>query len=201
MNFSATETSGTDADLSTDDEAATAVSTALVRYGVVPQVARFAVTETVWSGYQDQLVRGCEVVVETDRGTELGTLLQLKPQAAEGEAAFTGTLLRTADSADHQNHRDRRRQAVDEFFVWQERIQNWKLQLQLIDLEMTLDGQYLVLYVLNSQDAETTRLALLVAAAGLGIVHVQPVNADGVSHQASGGGCGSGGCGSGGCGH
>ena len=53
-------------------------------------------------------------------------------------------------------------------------------------------------------DEEPERIALLAAAAGLGIVHVQPVEADGIVHQPSGGGggCGSGGggCGSGGCG-
>ncbi|MCA9058814.1 MAG: hypothetical protein KDA85_09950, partial [Planctomycetaceae bacterium] len=76
-------------------------------------------------------------------------------------------------------------------------IDAWNLQLQLIDLEWTLDRSRIVLYVLNDRGAETTRLALLAAAAGLGIIHVQSVSADGVIQQSSG--CGSGGCGSGGC--
>ena len=87
-----------------------------------------------------------------------------------------------------------------EFLDWQQRLADWQLQLQLTDLEWTLDQQQIILYVLNGQDAETTRLALLAAAAGLGIIHVQPVAAEGVVQATGGGGCGSGGCGSGGCG-
>ncbi|MFN8705965.1 MAG: hypothetical protein ACK50J_04745, partial [Planctomyces sp.] len=80
-------------------------------------------------------------------------------------------------------------------------VREWKLELELIDLEITLDEKT-VLYVLNDRNAETTRLALLAAATGRGIVIVQPVTADGVVPLGSGGGggCGSGGCGSGGCG-
>ena len=73
---------------------------------------------------------------------------------------------------------------------WIERCGKWKLQLELIDLEMTLDSR-LILYVLNDRGAETTRMALLAAAAGLGIVHVQPVSAEGVVQASGGGGCGS----------
>ena len=77
-------------------------------------------------------------------------------------------------------------------------MNDWQLQLQLIDVERTLGDDHVILYVLNDQNAETTRLALLAAAAGFGIIHVQPVTADGIVNQTSGG-CGSGGCGSGGC--
>ena len=85
-----------------------------------------------------------------------------------------------------------------QFSGWIRRLRTWQLQLELIDLEWTLDRR-LILYVLNARGAETTRLALLAAAHGDGTVHVQPVNADGVVSASSGGsGCGSG-CGSGGC--
>ena len=90
--------------------------------------------------------------------------------------------------------------AAAEFAEWQQRITDWQLQLQLIDLEWTLDDQKVILYVLNDQNAETTRLALLAAAAGMGIVQVQPVSAEGViPPEPKGGGCGSGGCSNGGC--
>ena len=119
---------------------------------------------------------------------------------ASNDTALTGQLLRLSNSADEDEFVVNRQKANGEFFDWQVRVSDWDLELQLIDLEWTLDGQSLILYVLNGQNAETTRLALLAAAAGLGIVHVQPVEADGIVHQPSGGGCGSGGggCGSGG---
>ena len=64
------------------------------------------------------------------------------------------------------------------------------MQLELIDIERTLDDR-LVLYVLNDRSAETTRLALLAAAGGFGVIHVQPVSAEGVVQTGGGGGCGS----------
>ena len=60
-----------------------------------------------------------------------------------------------------------------------------------MDIEQTLDGEKHILYVLSVRGAETTRLALLAAAAGLGIVSVQPVDAEGIV-DGTGSGCGSG---------
>ena len=178
---------------------------ALVRYGAVPQVARFAVSKEIVESMAAGPAHGVRVVVATDRGTETGLLLEIVSKiVASEDAALTGQLLRLSNPADEEGFVVNRQKADREFFDWQLRVSDWGLELQLIDLEWTLDGQSLILYVLNGQNAETTRLALLAAAAGLGIVHVQPVEADGIVHQPSGGGggCGSGGggCGSGGCG-
>ena len=87
-----------------------------------------------------------------------------------------------------------RRETDEAFAEWQNRIREWKLELELLDLEWTLDRQKLVLYVLGGRGAETTQLALNAAAAGLAVVEVQPVNADGPI-PLDGGGCGSGNCG------
>ncbi|MEZ6123158.1 MAG: hypothetical protein R3C49_08300 [Planctomycetaceae bacterium] len=181
-------------------DSASAVYPALVRYGAVPQVARFAVADELLKGV-GLPQRGDQVVVESDRGLELGTLLHFDPKADSSEAAVTGSLVRIAADKDFEVWQAARQKSADDFRNWQDRIEKWKLQLQLIDLEMTLDGQRTILYVLNSQNAETTRLALLAAASGLGIIHVQPVGSEGVLPPKESGGCGSGGCGSGGCGH
>ena len=173
----------------------------LARYGLVPQVARFGVSAELFESIHESLSRGVSIVAESDRGPEMATLLEVVREGLTPEdAAVTGPLLRIATEEDLALHAGHRRQCELDFFDWQERIDSWSLQLQLIDLERTLDPDKIILYVLNGQDAETTRLALLVAAAGLGIVHVQPVSAEGIVQQtSSGGGCGSGGCGSGGC--
>ncbi len=165
----------------------------LARYGSVPQVARFAITDEDLSP-----VRGDQVVVTTDRGEEVAYVLeQLRTAQSED---LTGEVIREASVEDLQRVRAYLARANDQFGEWVNRISEWKLQLELIDLEWTLDEK-LVLYVLNERNAETTRLALLTAAKGLGIVHVQPVAAEGVvMAESGGGGCGSGGCGSGGCG-
>lgn len=177
----------------------------LVRYGLVPQVARFGVSESLYDSASDKFVHGAEVVVDSDRGPEIGRVLEVvRLQTSSDDNPLTGDVIRMATSEDLGQHAVSRRECDLSFMEWQERIDGWKLQLQLIDLEVTLDGKHTVLYVLNGQDAETTRLALLAAAAGLGIIHVQPVGAEGMVQKSDGGGgCGSGGggCGSGGCGH
>lgn len=180
-------------------------SVVLVRYGQIPQVAKFVVSPDTLEAGSQLPGRDSQVVVETDRGLELGRVLDvLKQGIVDPDKPASGNVVRVASGDDLQTQVQLRQTADAEYDVWQKRIADWKLQLQLIDVEWTLDRQQVVLYVLNGQNAEVTRLALLTAAAGLGIVHVQPVAADGlVPKPSSGGGCGSGGggCGSGGCGH
>ncbi len=187
-----------------------AVRLVLVRYGSVPQVARFewvasatVASATVASATVDGRgageQRGRQVVVTTDRGEELGTVLEVLTESLAAGKEPSGDVLRIAAADDLRRFDENQQRALQEFGDWQRRIDEWKLQLQLIDLEWTLDQDRVILYVLNDRGAETTRLALLAAAAGLGIVHVQPVSAEGVI-PAQSGGCGSGGCGSGGCG-
>lgn len=166
----------------------------LARYGLVPQVAKFSLSEQQDEAPASSLHRGVQVVVETERGTELADVLELLNPGVNGSNEnITGAIRRVATSSDVLEHSTRRQQSNSEFAEWQQRIADWNLQLQVIDAERTLDDK-IILYVLNSQNAETTRLALLTAAAGLGIIHVQPVSAEGIVNETSGG-CGSGGCG------
>lgn len=163
----------------------------LVRFGAIPQVARFSVE----TDPRPELPRGSRVVVETDRGTEVGQVLSDVPDAQAAESHALGRVVRVATAEDLTSANETRRRCREEFTKWQQRIADWQLELELIELEWTLDQSKIVLYVLNDRGAETTRLALLAAAAGLGIIHVQPVTAEGVViGSEGGGGCGS--CGS-----
>lgn len=165
----------------------------LVRYGAVPEVARFVhAGETVPR-------RGESVVVETHRGLQMGTVLE-KLKASAGVAAedVDYRIDRIATSADLSAAHSLTRECEDAFPEWCARILQWKLNLEMIDLEWTLDRQKLILYVLCERGPDSTKLALQAAAAGLGIIEVQPVSATGlVQPEPSGGGCGTGG---GGCG-
>jgi cell fate regulator YaaT (PSP1 superfamily) len=138
------------------------------------------------------------VVVSTTRGQELGTVLETLPPPREPgtqEVTPTGDILRAATEADLARQRAQRAEAEGEYAVWETRIANWSLDLQLIDLEWTLDRTKLILYVLNDRGPECTKLALQAAAAGLGVIEVQPVAAEGlVPRESGGGGCGSCGC-------
>lgn len=169
----------------------------LVRYGAVPEVARCQLANEL-----PRLQRGERVVVETHRGLLIGEILGDVRSDADHPTAFS--IVRVASDLDQSAAARLAEESAIEFAMWEARIQEWKLDLQLIDLERTLDGQKLVLYVLNERGPECTRLAIQAAASGFGLIEVQPVGAEGlVSQPESRGGCGSGGggCGSGGCGH
>jgi len=160
----------------------------LVRYGTVPEVARCR------SDSGEPYGRGTAVVVQTHRGLQCGTVLErVRPTGDETEFR----ILRVATEADRTALEQGRQRAEAEFSRWQERIAEWNLHLELIDVEWTLDGAKQILYVLTERGPESTQLALQAAAAGLGLIEVQPVSAEGVI-PTRGGGCGSGGCG---CGH
>lgn len=176
------------------------MKTYLVRYGAVPEVARFG------DASDAQLERNERVVVQSPRGLELGTVLQaLKPpRPGEGIEVEEPALeiVRPATSEDLQEAERLQSVCQTQYAVWMERIREWKLELELIDLEFLLDSSKLVLYVLTGRGPDSTKLALQAAAAGIVGIEVQPVSAEGLVQVAGGGGCGSGGggCGSGGCG-
>lgn len=160
----------------------------LIRYGQVPEVARFRCE------LDAPLARMTPVVVTTHRGLQLGTTLEAVTTHAEVAPDFE--VVRVATAADLAAGRAWQSQCEAEFERWQRHILEWELDLELIDLEWTLDGSKQILYVLTERGPATTNLALQAAAAGLGVIEVQPVSAEGlVSLPNSGGGCGSGGCG------
>ncbi|MDC0308378.1 PSP1 C-terminal domain-containing protein, partial [Planctomycetaceae bacterium] len=170
----------------------------LVRYGAIPEVARFQ-----WS-LAATPERGQAVVVNSHRGQMLGTVLEEITAADDTELETEVLRLATAD--DLRIAVDLKSACTQECREWEERISKWNLELQLLDLEKTLDGAKKILYVLCDRGPDSTKLALQAAAEGLGIIEVQPVDAEGlVTIESGGGGCGSGGggCGSGGggCSH
>lgn len=171
-------------------------SLALVRYGRIPEVVRCRLAGDL------SLARGTRVVVRTHRGLELGSVIELvrrRPEDSDETVSFE--ILRMASAEDEARALELSTRLLREFEPWQRRLEEWKLDLQLIDLELTLDGEKQILYVLNDRGPECTRLALQAAAGGFGVIEVQPVSAEGlVSQPKGGGGCGSGGGDGGSCG-
>lgn len=162
-------------------------ATLLVRYGVMAEVARFR------SALAEAPDPGSPVVIRTQRGEELGRVIG-PASAADDADEDAPAVLRPATDADLSAADSRKAACEADFPAWQTRIRDWSLDLELIDIERTLDGGKLILYVLNDRGPETTKLALRAAAAGFGVIEVQPVGPEGLIH-AAGGGCGSGGCG------
>lgn len=172
-------------------------SLALVRYGRIPEVARCRFPAEL------DVRRGARVVVQTHRGLELASVIEMVRRRTEDTEETTPfEVVRLATTDDETTARSRTSRLQQDFEPWQQRMTEWNLDLQLVDLEVTLDGEKLILYVLNDRGPECTKLALQAAAGGFGVIEVQPVSAEGflAAPKPSGGGCGSGG-GSCGCSH
>lgn len=171
----------------------------LVRYGQVPEVVR---------ALGPAVARGTCVVLQTPHGWLSGEVLeQLRVTTTTGEpltpADGFGVLgLLTSELVARE--RLLQRQAANEFEHWRQRIAQWGLELELVELEFAIDEDAMpILYVLSSRGPDTTRLALQSAADGYGLIAVRPVGPTGpVVLAQSGGGCGTGGSkeSSGGCG-
>ena len=155
----------------------------LARYGAMGEVGRFAFEI-------ENLELGACVVVETSRGPQIATVIAESPSSGEDESA-TRPVLRIASETDLQEAARLRDICETSFSEWERRIDEWDVDLQLIDIEQTLEGEKQILYVLNDRGPETTKLALRAAAAGLGVIEVQPVGMEGVIETKQSGGCGS----------
>jgi cell fate regulator YaaT (PSP1 superfamily) len=167
--------------------------TVLARYGAIPEVARFRIVPQI------PLKRETQVILRTHRGVEMGLLLQDVDEGYERisteDDAETSCILREASEDDLKQYAQSQSDCEAQFEVWTERIAKWKLNLQLVDLEWLIEPKKLVLYVLNERGPDCTKLALQAAAAGLGIIEVQPIDAQGIIRLENTGGCGTGQCG------
>ena len=162
---------------------APAIAFILARYGAMGEVGRFA-------SEIESLVMGTCVVVETSRGPQIARVIAESQPSGEDETA-TRPVLRIASETDLREAARLREVCETSFSEWERRIDEWDVDLQLIDIERTLAGEKEILYVLNDRGPETTKLALRAAAAGLGVIEVQPVGMEGVIEIKQSGGCGS----------
>lgn len=155
----------------------------LVRFGAVAEVARFGLPEGM------TVARGDRVVVDGPRGQMVGTVLERllrSPEPGVEPPPTTGGVLRLLDDGEAQSGRE---PGDDLFDVWAARIEEWQIDVELVDAEQSLDGRT-VLYVLNDRGAEPTKLALRAVTENLGLIDVQPVTSEGPTPP-QGGGCGS----------
>ena len=94
-------------------EPSAAVAVYLVRYGAVPEVARFRDASHAAPS------RGESVIVETHRGLQVGSVLeQLKPSLIAADMEIDFEIVRVATPADLEAARARTRECEDEFAGW-----------------------------------------------------------------------------------
>ena len=112
-------------------------SLALVRYGRIPEVARCRFPAEL------DVRRGARVVVQTHRGLELASVIEMVRRRTEDTEETTPfEVVRLATTDDETTARSRTSRLQQDFEPWQQRMTEWNLDLQLVDLVKVGDRVY-----------------------------------------------------------
>ena len=193
----------------------------LIRYGVMRHVGRFSALPVCDSS----LERGQLVVIQTDRGVELGEVLIAldgasspvrdgtgdTPSGANGEertdsvSIDSSRVLRVAGADDLSLARAAAELRSTRFSVCQRILREGNWPWELVDVEPLLDGRATILHYLGPHQLDVATLrARFRVECDIDVV-LEPVGSDldsdlsaGDAHDGGGGGCGSCGCSDGG---
>lgn len=90
---------------------------------------------------------GDNVIVETARGMEFGTVSMTEKQVHPSEIVSPlKKVIRIADERDHKRHEDNVRKKERALQLCQEKIDKHKLEMKLIDVEYTFDNSKIIFY-------------------------------------------------------
>lgn len=158
---------------------------ALIRYGRLGWVGVFGTVDAITCQPRDW------VVVQTDRGPELGEVLLDPTQKIPVDAKPTGELLRLAQPDDRTTHLQRQSLVDTAIAAANRHLQTKTLPVDVIDGELLVDGETLILYYVGEFQSEFAELRTRLAI-GLKVnrVDLHPLI------EPTGGSCGTGGCGS-----
>ena len=94
-----------------------------------------------------QLKRGDQVIVETARGVEFGSVVDGPKEVAESEVTQPlKPVLRAATEEDKRNEQKNREREKEAFRVCKEKIRKHELDMKLINAEYTFDGNKILFY-------------------------------------------------------
>lgn len=171
----------------------------LIRYGVMGHVSRFRTSP----GCDRPLGRGQAVVVQTDRGVELGEVLLPLDVTASVPPADRQRVVRPAGPEDLARSRHAEAMRSDRFALCQRILREGDWPWELIDVEPMLDDRATVLHYLGPHQLDAATLRARFRMTCDFDVVLEPVGTDAEfeeedphSSDDHGGGCGS--CGSGG---
>lgn len=90
---------------------------------------------------------GTNVIVETARGMEFGTVNMAEKEVQASEIVSPlKKIIRIADDRDHKRHRDNVQKKERALRLCQEKINKHKLEMKLIDVEYTFDNSKIIFY-------------------------------------------------------
>lgn len=91
--------------------------------------------------------KGDNVIVETARGLEFGTVTMEETEIKESEiVAPLKNIIRTATEKDRRKHKQNLEKKAEALRICQEKIDAHKLEMKLIDVEYTFDNSKVVFY-------------------------------------------------------
>lgn len=94
-----------------------------------------------------QLKKGDQVIVETARGVEFGSVVDGPKEVAESEVTQPlKPVLRIATEEDKRNEQKNREKEKEAFRVCKEKIRKHELDMKLINAEYTFDGNKILFY-------------------------------------------------------
>jgi cell fate regulator YaaT (PSP1 superfamily) len=184
----------------------------LIRYGLTGAVGQFAAAP------DQALERGQTVVVRSHRGTELGEVLIETPAHVNGETARSEGpyILRAAAEEDLDRGRAAERSRAAHFAACSRIFENGLWPIDLIDVEVLLDGERTVVHYLGPHNLDIAGVLAALRAETQFDVMFQPVGRDvsdeelnpdlaleseyALARHSCGEGCGSGAGAGGGCG-
>ena len=176
----------------------------LIRYGVMGYVARFRASPECG----DSLGRGQAVVIQTDRGIELGEVLVVLDEPDAAPPLDQQGVLRMAGLDDLASSRRAESIRADRFALCQRVLREGDWPWELVDVEPMLDDRATVLHYLGPHQLDAATLRARFRMTCDFDVVLEPVGVDAVAEDGASdddphgdhdhGGCGD--CGAGGCG-
>lgn len=90
---------------------------------------------------------GTNVIVETARGTEFGTVNMEEKEVPESEVVSPlKKIIRIADEKDRKKHKNNMQKKERALRLCQEKINKHKLEMKLVDVEYTFDNSKIIFY-------------------------------------------------------
>lgn len=138
--------SGTAAE-SAEEQAADSENGAKRSYDVISVSFKKSGKDYYFDSMGEKYSRGDNIIVETSRGTEYGTVISGNRIVSEREVVLPlRPVLRRATEADEQIHRENLRKEIDAYNACVEKIAKHGLEMKLVDVEYTFDNSKLIFY-------------------------------------------------------
>lgn len=138
--------SGTAAE-SAEEQAADSENGAKRCYDVISVSFKKSGKDYYFDSMGEKYSRGDNIIVETSRGTEYGTVISGNRIVSEREVVLPlRPVLRRATEADEQIHRENLRKEIDAYNACVEKIAKHGLEMKLVDVEYTFDNSKLIFY-------------------------------------------------------